>query len=1153
MKNTLIPLFALAALWAGGCREIETDSPDSPDSPAFPPAREAASLVNVRVGISGGDTSSVTKSVATPGVENFTEAYLFAFWADGADAGQPCTVNGAPATVYTTTKTFDWTLPAGTSIEVLAIVNAVEDIRQDLDRWAYGLETYSKDDILALKFTCASASDLIDLEYREYNMPMTGRVTVTLDPGNPTLSIPVKRLFAKFDITLDVSGWADEGWTVTAASVTGARSNTEVPYFYTGTENGFRQTDPTKFASVDSSTSADLANLNFRDAGGRSRAVTYYFLENCQRVPESAERWSSVALDLGARVQNCSYLKINVSATKPGYGQRRFGYRVYLDCAEGSAMKTGFNIIRNTYRSIILKLGAPQDGFEWTNTDNLNISPGSPIFITFETSLDEADLSFTSPDPRLVFQDYSFEEGFNYDEYTSFPNSGRALFMVSGGTPDGNYTVKGGNLAGDISDEATVQVVSPITINPTIPYSHYAFQRFTVKFSSASMAGMGTEQKERIEDAFTNLGLRGLSEDTHIISEYPAYHTSVNGTQDVVNKDFTLLVTKAEIATFQLYNKANGVSYKKITIPITAPSIKFVSSSGGAVSGITYDAPITGEDVKGYFQICDLYDSTLSILPEDLALGTLEPTPTDGFSITVGAAPGMADTYTFTAYLENWSGLEGWRSNADGTCTFKEKTFSTSIGLKSESGHPVCDRSYFLKVSNPFNEWFPDGDFRPFTYSVALDGTTDYAVTEDFYLDWPYTSGLQPRVLDNGNVNTPKGTFAPFSLLWEHSANEVYALRIANDLHNHGRIDIGEILTHSRTGDTMTMLWGKIQIIRDYIIYAGYQFSQVNYLSSGATPYNNGNLSRFIPYIFVRDNTGMPVTLEDCVRTTAVPATGINAVNPSENFYRETCAAEHWWHGGNNNVQGATDHSGGTLWDCEYALQTRESLLQNSVVVYPSPKTVTTSGGELSYYELKYAGPRIESTLAWVLGHNAYHADFVYSFRNVAYWNEPLFEFTTENISPGENPEIRTFPGGETYLAIGDYTRIRFFWKIKPASITRVNSYDTRYAINYTQLFQTTYSDTSDPSYNMRYFGGTMSQSATTATAYFDPRLNIRQKLKFFTPSIPFYRLKGNTVHAAFDGSVTGSYKEEDIVNSHKMNEAYGNADSFTLPGNLIH
>lgn len=1145
-------LLAIAALVSWGCREM--------DSEDVTPVRKC-SLTSFQVSFASREMG--TKSVVTSGVEGFKEAFLFAFWASGTDAGEPCMVEGAPIALYTDSKTFQWSLPADEPIEVMAVVNAVEAVRVQLDRWARGLEAYTRDDLLSLKFTCESASDLRSLEDTENNMPMTGSVTLTLERTATGFTIPVKRLFAKFDITLDSKSLADDGWTVTAARVTGARSNTEVPYFYTGTGAGFRQTDSGKFASVDNSTDEDLDNLNFRDSEGRSRAVTYYFLENCQDVSGSASRWSSVALDLGSLVDNCSFLKVSVGANKPGYGERRFGYRIYLDSSTGSSMNTGFNIIRNTYRSIVLKLGTPQDGFLWTNTSALTVSQGETVDIPFETTLDNGSLTFLPLNPALEYVSHTFHE--NTAGLTSFQSGGTAVFRASGSAPDGIYTVRGGNGAGDISDEVDVQVSSPVSLTYSIASSHYAFQRFTITLHSESTEGWNSEKKSRLESIFSSLSLRCTSADTHLISAGSVFRTSVNGTDDVLNRQFTVMSTMAATATFEAYDTVSDISYATISVPVLRPTVKFIESVSGSYSdnmfvgydtygddGPIYLTPITGEEARGYFQFQNGSGNPIQIMAADLALGTLELSSATGFHLTVRASASIGRTYVIRAYLENWDILQedGFRSNIDGICAFTSEMYPSNLSLRSESGQLICSEPVHFKVTNPFSEWFPGGNFTPFVYTVVLDGSLDAVNSEDFSGDWPYSASLQPTVLSHGNVNTSKGGYAPYRLVWEYHSNEVESLMVADDLRNYGLVEIGNTITHTRTGDSMTMLWGKVNVIREYVIYAGYQFSQVNYLNSPTDPVDSGDMSRFIPYIFVRDNTGLPITLKNAVKTTATAVSGINTVNPSENYYVQTCAAEHWWPDHAN--KSGYDPTNSTLWDCEYADRERSYLFQNRIVVYPSAKTVTPRG-ELSYYEILYAGPVVDSHLNFFLGHHGHHADNIYSFRSVAYWNEPAFEFHTVNINPMYSPEVRTFPSGEKYLAIGEFTRYRFFWRMRKHNMIKLNAYDTRYAIDVTQFFQTTYTSTGDgASYQMFYFGDNMTTHTYTATAYYDPRRNVRERLKLYTPSIPFYRRKGNTVHEAFDGPVTGSYKEEDIVNTHMMWQAIGKADSFWLPDNQI-
>ena len=1164
MKKTLLLISLLSLAVLPGCREAETDI----DIPA--PSGKAVRTARVRVGFA---EAPGTKSQVTVDVEDFTEAYLFAFWASGDAAGEPCMVDGRPVAVYTDSRIFDWELPVGVPIEVMAMVNAVEDVRREIDRWAHGLESYTRDELLSFTYTCSSASDLVDLQYREYNMPMTGTVTVTLDEGNPVLTVPVKRLFAKFNITLDVSPWAEEGWTVTAARVSGARSNTEVPYFYTGEGPGFRQTDPAKFAAVDGSTAADLNELNFRDAQGRSRAVTYYFLENCQGVAGTASRWNRVAMELGDEVSNCSYLMVYVRASRPGSGTRAFAYRIYLDSTEGSAMNTSFNIVRNSFRSIILRLGAPQDGFQWTDVNTVSAAQGDLVTLLYETSLPEEDIVFSPEAAGLSFVSLTHLDGNlsrepgtgSGERRTDYPYYGSVRLRANAGAADGRYRVTGGNADGTLSDETAVILAAPVHLSSTVATTHYAFQRFAITIHSESMASWSDERKARMEAFFGDLTLRCNSADARIMATNPVYRTSVSGTDDVLNKTFVVLSTRSGVSEFQPYNPTTDIGYSRIYVGIQQPTVKFITQKTGSYSdnayaytdtegddGPVYSTPITGEDARGYFQLCNQFGNPIIYESEDLALGSLALTPVMGFPMTVSRTAFSSGTFVFRTYLADWATLEGngWGPNTDGsTCELDSVVYNSTLELRSESGSLVCAEPVHLEVTNPFHEWFPDGDYRPFSYDVILDGTTDYIQSEDFSRDWPYTASIQPEVLSHGNVNTSKGSYSPYSLVWEYHSNEVECVRVANDLRNNGCLEIGGTVTHTRTGDTVRMLWGRVNVIREYVIYAGYQFSQVAYLTTASTPANAGNLSRFIPYIYVRDRTGMPVTLRNCVRTTATASTGINAVNPSEEYYRATCAAEHWWpeHAGKTGY----DSTNSTLWDCEYAEDERDYLLQNRVVVYSSPKTVT-SKGELSYYELQYAGPVVDSHLNFFLGHHGHHADNIYSFRSVAYWNAPAFEFHTANINPMNRPEIRTFPGGEKYLAIGDYTRVRFFWRMRKATISPINAYDTRYALDVTQTFQTTYSNAGDPTYYMYYFGDAILRTTYQTTSYYDPRRNVRERMKLFTPTIPFYRVKGTAVHAAFDGAVTGSYKEENIASSHKFGDAYGTTDSFWLPENQI-
>lgn len=83
-------------------------------------------------------------------------------------------------------------------------------------------------------------------------------------------------------------------------------------------------------------------------------------------------------------------------------------------------------------------------------------------------------------------------------------------------------------------------------------------------------------------------------------------------------------------------------------------------------------------------------------------------------------------------------------------------------------------------------------------------------------------------------------------------------------------------------------------------------------------------------------------------------------------------------------------------------------------------------------------------------------------------------------------------------------------------------------------------------------------------TAYYDPRRTQQEYLKLYDPTKPYYRvawdsydddymtISASDIHDALGGSVSGSYRDENVIDSHRMNRAFGVSDSFWLPGNLI-
>ena len=461
MKKLLILLAGLAMALTSCQRESEgRQEADSKTA--------LARFGNIRINLAGIDEDTGTRSVVTTEVEGFKCAYLFAFRTDTGvcythdDGGTP-----RPVALKTLEKSFDWPLPVGESggaeqrLDIRAVVNPPATLQKTLDAFLENA-SLTRSDLEALMYVCDDATTMIDME--ENGMPMSGTMNnIYLKNEGDPLVFTLRRLYARYDVSIDAGWFQDHGWRVDAVAVEAARSNTEAPFFYSGSGIGYQQTSSLKMAKVDFATSAQLAGFNEFDADGKSTTpVTLYFLENCQGnivKPGDGETpsfsWDEVHEQLGDAVDHCSYFRFVVNATKTGYGQRRFCFRVYP--GQGAGMNRNFDIVRNHHRRISVRIVRPSDYFLFSHSGSLSVSPGHSIDIPYDTSLSTDDVREypvsldDSPITTCTVND--------------FKTLKKVRFTASADATEGNYTLSGGSADGEVRDQVDIYVTPPLETN----------------------------------------------------------------------------------------------------------------------------------------------------------------------------------------------------------------------------------------------------------------------------------------------------------------------------------------------------------------------------------------------------------------------------------------------------------------------------------------------------------------------------------------------------------------------------------------------------------------------------------------------------------------------------------------------------------------
>ena len=398
MKTSKLITFLMGALLSfPACRETEWDCPVTKER-----------FIDVSVSLGQVDESdNGTRSIVDIEVENFQKAALFAF---DEKTGEILTYSpgsggqtGAAVALFPQQKNFSWSLPTGKKMDIYAIVNY-----GDLDLTSYARPGLKKAELEALRFTSRTPSELKKLETEGYGMPMAGvKEGVYLTSPGDGLEIPVKKLYAKYNLYFDLSRIEQEGWHVQAMHIVVENANTEVPYFV---EN-YRQEDPSKFVEYDRATQNDLDEIQ---KGGSGHAVTLYMLENCQGRKEGAESWKTVYKDLGFEaLRHCTYIDLSIKVNRSNGEYQNLGYAIYLGKTD---MRSDFDIVRNLFKTVKIVIPGPDDPnpashfFKFSGTESPTVTPGESIDLYYVTNLPKEDIAVScDPSGRLTFTTLAYE------------------------------------------------------------------------------------------------------------------------------------------------------------------------------------------------------------------------------------------------------------------------------------------------------------------------------------------------------------------------------------------------------------------------------------------------------------------------------------------------------------------------------------------------------------------------------------------------------------------------------------------------------------------------------------------------------------------------------------------------------------------------
>ena len=862
MKRFASILIALSALLVAGCRYTEEDSAVV----EAPPARKALRFASIPVSLAGEKdaVADSTKSVVSTDVEGFRSAWLFAFdpqgniFLDGEDR---------PVAAYTASKSFEWTLPLGVEMDILIVVNPGDETGATLNGFLSDIGL-TKDDLLSLTYTCGSTAAMLSMETA--GMPMSGAMEgVVLQSASDPLVFTLRRLYARYDLKINTSRFAASGWSVSAVGILASRSNTEVPFFYTGRGAGFRQSDASKLSVVDYATGDDLAAVNTLDGDNKSTAAaTLYFLENCQGDPTgTASKWSNVGTELADEVSLCSYIEFSVTASRPGFGERAFRYRLYP--GQNADMKSNFDIVRNRQRKISITLDAPTDGFQWTNTSMLRVAPGETITIPFETSLQQFETSFSvteggSSTADLTVVDVTWhsgnlsrEEGTGSGQRrTSYIYYGTVSFKARDGADEGTIvSVEGGQA--ELYEKANVLVMTDFdyswnTVSKSKDYypetqtiewtsselftsnsADYIISHSTLNPNSAAHGSPVTITKEEVTSLPASNGKRWRLR-ASMLPWWPGANgfTQVIGTPDAMDENVFISSPAVTVKTpgIMIYDTHYG--------PATPTQDVYLTAMGSRSSydiKLTYPGSSAAAAPSSFPEGCTFY-SNPDLQEEHDLLATCDDTSTNSYSLKDALAhPG--NYFTVDLITTSFRGLDfdpRWSESQANQARW-------SIGIRYPHGYVLSiDPDYHIDnpmygkqvPSTPYEYEVHKGKTSQNTYvSVRNEDASDTHTYHVEYLrQWPkrlltvdltrggtvtVPTGMS-RSFDRDEVKAPAATLSGSSLVIRESS---FTNSDAMD-QGCGKVTVGFNLTHSISNETITVPHSIVRVYTHYNAFA---------------------------------------------------------------------------------------------------------------------------------------------------------------------------------------------------------------------------------------------------------------------------------------------------------------------------------------------
>ena len=806
-------------LLAASCQREEPVG-DSRETP--PGDVEYVNVVLSFVGADNGDRTN-TKTILNAECEEIKRVIAFAFGPDGSIktygsnagslAGQNIVLkqNGAIDT---------WTLPTNTAMDLYVIANPTDN---QFVGSTFVDSITCKDDLEAAVFSCTKA-DLTRIAINDKGIPKSGILSVVagdITTDDCSLSIPLKNLFAKYSLSLDLSQ-IPQGSKVEPRCIKLYNSNIRLPYF----ADDYCQSSSTYLKEFDYATADDLTRL------AKGKAVTIYAMENCHGLKSGANSWKTVATDLAGWSQLPYCTKLLVEVDIDGVSQ---SYVVFLGAGD---MKADFNVRRNIYKEIKLRLrqGHPDGSGSFFEFDQdfspITVTQGGSVYLQqlFQENLKTYISGNDYLDFRFLNSNLTESSYFTILSTDTQHQNTDFKFSCTATTPLGNYWLEGGHFSEfpydgtshpAVRDRIQVLVVENVNVDFTRTTSAGDIYPFLpVIFESQS------EYAESKSNSIID-GISFTSIDTNIHS-YEFSKRSTGTGYKIVLKFYPSAPGQVGTQSFTY----NGISKSISGFTVLTPQIKVTGSKpivvnlDGSTTNVEYAlVKSDGQTELNYEGISGLTFSVNLTNPANIDFGK-----------GVAAISSDPSKKTLTLSLKSFNNLPGFSEESYSFTGYSftinaTLNFSGAGGLKYQASSSIPG-----VINNPCSGWdgvthtyrvdqgasIPSGE--AYVTSTFSDGK---AWKPEYLLEWPsrtFSVDLSRGGSRTGMAWTAYDIWTEYSAfpasLNNYKPNSSGIVSISENLANWGPLYYGKKITNSQSGETRRFVHSIVRVYDHFNVFA---------------------------------------------------------------------------------------------------------------------------------------------------------------------------------------------------------------------------------------------------------------------------------------------------------------------------------------------